>query len=149
MIIRYFTYILFIFTVLSVTTSCSSKRKQEAAQQQKAGPPRPNIKADAYIVTTKVLLDQLDIPGTLVANQTTEIHPEVAGRITHIYFTEGAFVRKGTLLVKLNDADLQAQRRKLLVQSQVARQNENRSEQWTEDQGISRQDYEAQALQVK
>ncbi|MGZ3949479.1 MAG: efflux RND transporter periplasmic adaptor subunit, partial [Flavisolibacter sp.] len=54
----------------------------------------------------------------------------------------------GALLVKLNDADLQAQKRKLLVQLQVARQNENRSEQLLKIQGISKQDYEAVALQV-
>jgi len=148
MIVRIFYFLLLSFFFTSILFSCSSKRKQEAAQQQKGEQKRPPLKADAFIVQTKVLLDQLEIPGSLVANQSTEIHPEVAGRITNIYFKEGAMVSKGTLLVKLNDADLQAQKRKLLVQLQVAKQNESRSEQLLKIQGISRQDYEAQALQV-
>ncbi|MFL5773696.1 MAG: efflux RND transporter periplasmic adaptor subunit [Flavisolibacter sp.] len=148
MIVRIFSFLLLSILLPSFLFSCSSKRKQEAAQQQKGGQKRPPLRADAFIVQTKVLADQLEIPGSLVANQTTEIHPEVSGRITGIYFREGVVVGKGTLLVKLNDADLQAQKRKLLVQLQVAKQNENRSEQLLKIQGISRQDYETQVLQV-
>lgn len=130
-------------------TACNSKKKEATiSAQQKGGGARPPIRADAYIVKTKLLADQLEIPGSLLANQETEIHPEVAGRITGIYFKEGSVVGRGALLVKLNDADLQAQKRKLLVQLEVARQNENRSSQLLKIQGISRQDYEATALQV-
>lgn len=106
------------------------------------------MNADAFIVKPKLLLDNIEIPGTIVSNEATEIHPEVAGLITGIYFKEGAYVSKGALLVKLNDADLQAQRRKLLVQLQVAKQNEERSAQLLKIQGISKQDYEAVSLQV-
>jgi membrane fusion protein, multidrug efflux system len=142
-----------IFSLSILITSCSSDRKKDAQQQQRGGPggaggARPPVRADAYIVKTKLLLDNIEIPGTLLSNEETEIHPEVAGRITGIYFKEGAFVNKGSLLVKLNDADLQAQKRKLLVQLQVAKQNESRSEQLLKIQGISKQDYEAVALQV-
>jgi membrane fusion protein, multidrug efflux system len=146
-----FSSILFGSLVLSIS-SCSSGTKDDAPKQQKGGPGgpggRPPVRADAFIVRTKLLLDNIEIPGSLVSNETTEIHPEVAGRITGIYFKEGGFVNKGALLVKLNDADLQAQKRKLLVQLQVAKQNENRSEQLLKIQGISKQDYEAVALQV-
>jgi membrane fusion protein (multidrug efflux system) len=139
-----------LFSLFFLISSCGSDSKKEAQRQQKGGGPggRPPVRADAYIVHTKLLLDNIEIPGTLVSNESTEIHPEVAGRITGIYFKEGAYVNKGSLLVKLNDADLQAQKRKLLVQLQVAKQNENRSEQLLKIQGISRQDYETVALQV-
>jgi membrane fusion protein, multidrug efflux system len=150
--------LLFSFSLLCALmfsiSSCGSSSKKDTPQG-KVGPGgqggpgnRPPVRADAYIVRTKVLLDNIEIPGSLVSNETTEIHPEVAGRITGIYFKEGAYIGKGALLVKLNDADLQAQKRKLLVQLQVARQNEGRSEQLLKIQGISKQDYEAIALQV-
>src|SRR6478672_1963058 len=152
MILRFFFSFLTAFSLFFLISSCSSDRKKDAQRQQKggAGGPgaRPPARADAFIVRTKLLLDNIEIPGSLVSNETTEIHPEVAGRITGIYFKEGGFINKGALLVKLNDADLQAQKRKLLVQLQVARQNENRSEQLLKIQGISKQDYEAVALQV-
>ena len=146
-----FSFLLTLALVFSIS-SCGSSSKKDPQQQPKGGPDgagnRPPVRADAYIVRTKLLLDNIEIPGSLVSNETTEIHPEVAGRITGIYFKEGGFINKGALLVKLNDADLQAQKRKLLVQLQVARQNENRSEQLLKIQGISKQDYEAVALQV-
>jgi membrane fusion protein, multidrug efflux system len=149
-----FSSIIFLSFVFLIS-SCSSDRKKNAQQQPqgKGGPGGPGgrnapVRADAYIVKTKLLLDNIEIPGTLVSNETTEIHPEVAGRITGLYFKEGSYINRGALLVKLNDADLQAQKRKLLVQLQVAKQNENRSEQLLKIQGISRQDYEAVSLQV-
>ena len=129
--------------------SCGANQKKEAQQQQKAGAAASRaIRADAYIVKTALLADNLEIPGSIVANESTDVHTEVAGRITGILFTEGAFVNKGALLIKLNDADLQAQKRKLQIQLKVARQNESRSAQLLKIQGISRQDYETMALQV-
>src|SRR6187551_638321 len=112
-----FSSIIFLSFVFLIS-SCSSDRKKNAQQQPqgKGGPGGPGgrnapVRADAYIVKTKLLLDNIEIPGTLVSNETTEIHPEVAGRITGLYVKEGSYVNKGALLVKLNDADLQAQKR--------------------------------------
>ncbi len=128
-------------------TGCDSKRKTDVSVQQKAGP-RPPVRADGYVVRTQTMLNNIEIPGTIVANESTEIHPEVAGRVTGIYFREGAFVSRGTLLAKLNDADLRAQLNKLSVQLKIARQNEARSAQLLKIEGISRQDYEMSLLQV-
>jgi len=141
--------ILFISTILLL--SCGdSDRKIQAQQQQRggAGSNRPPVRADAMTVSTSVLLDNIEIPGTIVASEATEIRPEVAGLITGIYFQEGSYVSRGALLFKLNDADLQAQLRKLQVQQRIARQNENRSSELLKIGGISRQDYDATVLQT-
>lgn len=140
-----------LFTAITLFTSCSSsERKKEAQQQQGRGGAgqRPPTRAEAVVVTTSTLLDNIEVPGTIVANEATEIHPEVAGRITGIYFREGSYVSRGSTLFKLNDADLQAQLRKLQVQARIARQNETRSEELLKIGGISRQDYETTQLQV-
>ena len=129
MILRFLFAPCLLFSISFLVGSCSDSKK-DAPQPSRGGPggagARPPVRADAYIVRTKLLLDNIEISGSLVSNEETEIHPEVAGRIIGIYFKEGSFVNKGALLVKLNDADLQAQKRKLLVQLQVARQNEER-----------------------
>jgi len=152
MILRFAFAPVLLFFLAVLIGSCSSDSKKEVQPPQRGGGgregARPPVRADAYIVQTKLLLDNIEISGSLVSNEATEIHPEVAGRIIGIYFKEGSFVNKGALLIKLNDADLQAQKRKLMVQLQVARQNEQRSEQLLKIQGISRQDYESVALQV-
>src|SRR5918993_1059152 len=91
------------------------------------GSQRPPVRADAITVSTSTLNDNIEIPGSIVANETTEIRPEASGLITGIYFKEGSHVGRGALLFKLNDAELQAQLRKLQVQAKIAKQNENRS----------------------
>ncbi|MGE5520360.1 MAG: efflux RND transporter periplasmic adaptor subunit [Candidatus Dadabacteria bacterium] len=146
--IRFLSVILISLISISVISCTSSARKKETEQKFKGGNQRPPVRADAYIAKTSTLFDKIEIPGSIVANESTDIHPEVAGRITGIYFREGSFVGRGALLVKLNDADLQAQKRKLLVQMQIAKQNENRSSELLKIQGISKQDYEATLLQV-
>ena len=125
--------------------SCGSKAKQESQSQQKRGPQAP-LKVEGYIVQTKPVSEQLQIPGTLVAEDETQIHPEVTGRITGLYIKEGAYVSKGALLAKLYDADLQAQKRKLQVQLQIQEQTANRHKQLLNIGGISKEDYENTVL---
>lgn len=127
--------------------ACSSDRKKDAAALQKAGP-RPPAKVDAFIVQTQTVSESIEVSGTLVAGESTEIHPEVSGRIISLNVREGAFVGKGSVLAKLYDADLQAQRRKLEVQLRQAQQTENRYNQLQKIGGISKQDYDVTALQV-
>lgn len=103
---------------------------------------------DGFVVQTQLLSETLEVPGTLVSEDATEIHPEVSGRIISLNVREGAHVGKGAVLAKLYDADLQAQKRKLQVQLQIAQQTENRHEQLLQIGGISKEDYAASALQV-
>src|SRR5687767_15790339 len=98
--------------ISSIIISCGEKKKQEATttatqQQQQA------ITADALIVSTQPLSADIEVPGTILANETTEIHPEISGRVVQLNVREGAFVGKGAMLAKLYDGDLQAQLRKL------------------------------------
>lgn len=143
---------LFISTILFFAffiTSCSStERKKEAAAQQKGGNKPPAPKVDGFIVQTQTVSESLEIPGTLVSEDATEIHPEVAGRIISLSVREGTYVGKGAVLAKLYDGDLQAQKRKLQVQMQIAEQTESRHEQLLKIGGISKEDYAATALQV-
>lgn len=138
-------------SVIFLFSACGSTERKKEAEQRGAGGPggqRPPVRADAIVVSNSTVMDEIEVPGTIVANEATEIHPEIAGRITGIYFREGSSVGKGATLFKLNDADLQAQLKKLQVQERIARQNENRSEALLKIGGISRQDYEATQLQV-
>lgn len=127
--------------------ACSSDRKEKIAATQKQGP-RPPARVDLFVVRTSTVSEAIEVPGTLVADEATEIHPEVSGRITGLYIREGAYVNKGALLAKLYDGDLQAQRRKLEVQLKIAQTTEDRYNQLVQIGGISKQDYDLTALQV-
>lgn len=128
-------------------TACSSERKEKVTAQQKQGP-RPPARVDAFVVQTSTVSESIEVPGTLVADEATEIHPEVSGRVTGLFVREGAQVSKGALLAKLYDGDLQAQRRKLEVQLKIAQTTEDRYNQLVKIGGISQQDYDLTALNV-
>jgi len=138
----------FLAFVSVVAPSCNSKRKTEVTAQQKGGYKPPTPKVDAFVVHPQTVSQTLEIPGTIVSEDATEIHPEMSGRITSLNVREGAHVGKGAVLAKLYDADLQAQKRKLQVQLQIAQQTANRHEKLLEIGGISKEDYAASALQV-
>ncbi|RYZ00476.1 MAG: efflux RND transporter periplasmic adaptor subunit [Chitinophagaceae bacterium] len=125
----------------------ASERKKEAEAQQKAGP-RPAARVDAFVVQTRSLAEQIEVPGTLVASESTEIHPEVSGRIVSLNVREGAVVGQGSLIAKLYDGDLQAQRRKLQVQLRQAQTTVDRYAALEKIGGISKQDLDVAQLQI-
>ncbi|MGB3007357.1 MAG: efflux RND transporter periplasmic adaptor subunit [Chitinophagaceae bacterium] len=132
---------------LSVFTSCGGKKEKKA--DIKAGPAKPPpLKVDGYILKAQLFQENLEIPGSIVANEVAEIHPEVSGRIIQLNVVEGKYVSKGTLLAKLYDGDLRAQLNKLQVQLALAQKTEERQAQLLQIQGISQQDYDISLLQV-
>jgi membrane fusion protein (multidrug efflux system) len=104
---------------------------------------------EGYIVKPKHLSDIVEVSGTLLAQDETVLMPEVSGRITQLNITEGAFVQKGTLLVKLFDADLQAQAVKINAQLFTAKQTAERLKELYGLEGVSQQDYDLATMQVK
>lgn len=142
-------YVLFII-------SCGGKDKKETQGGQAGAPQKqPPLPVEAMVVSTSVLDANIEIPGSILANESTEIHPESSGRLVLLNVKEGSVVGKGTLLAKLYDGDLQARLNSLNVQLQksevqlkIAQQAEDRSSKLLKIQGISQQDYDLAALQV-
>jgi membrane fusion protein (multidrug efflux system) len=136
--------------ILFFISSCGSKTK-------KTDPPKTNNKSAAhggelsvqgYIIYPSVLHSSIEVAGTLLPFEETEIHPEVSGKVTYLSIKEGAHVAKGTLLARLFDGDLQAQLQKLNVQLQVAQKTQERQQELLKIGGISQQDYDLSVLDV-
>ncbi|MBO9618984.1 MAG: efflux RND transporter periplasmic adaptor subunit [Niabella sp.] len=129
---------------IALAFGCKEKKKEApAAQKRGAG------KVDVYIVKTAPFSETIEVPGSVVANEVTEIHPEVSGRVVQLNVREGQFVSRGVMLAKIYDGDLQAQLNKLEAQLKIAQVNENRAQQLVNIQGISKQDYDNSLLAVK
>jgi membrane fusion protein, multidrug efflux system len=137
------TGILFLFFL----SSCGSKSKDPKPAHKEAGAPA-SLAVEGYLVQPSVLNASIEIAGTLLPFEETEIHPEVAGKVTQLSIKEGAVVRKGTILAKLFDGDLQAQLHKLSVQLQIANKTQERQDELLKIGGISQQDYDLSLLNV-
>ncbi|MFN3610533.1 efflux RND transporter periplasmic adaptor subunit [Tepidimonas sp.] len=90
----------------------------------RGGPPAVEVAP----VQTAPIVEEAQAVGTLAARQRVVVRPEVAGRIVAIGFADGAPVRKGQLLVQLDDAlpraELAQAQAQLAVQQANLRRNE-------------------------
>jgi len=127
--------------------SCSNK-KSSAPPPSSGGGPAPVLQVEGLVVKTSAINEIVESSGTILANESTEIRPEISGRITQLNIREGTVVPKGSLLVKIFDGDLQAQLRKLKVQLAIAEKTEERQKELLKIGGIAQQDYDLSALQV-
>ncbi len=78
------------------------------------------LSVNAKIVKPHLLTDEIPVVGSLVPDEEVQLSFETSGKITGIYFEEGSFVKKGTLLAKINDAQLQAELKRLEAQVPLA-----------------------------
>lgn len=106
------------------------------------------IKAEGYVVQLSSMGDEIEVPGSLIAYEGTELHPEVSGRVVVLNIKDGATVEKGSLLLKLFDGDLQAQLKKLQVQLAIREKTEQRQAELLKINGISQQEYDLSVLDV-
>lgn len=106
------------------------------------------ISATGYLVGTSPLSDNVTVPGTIIANEVTEVHPEISGRLTYLNVAEGKAVGKGALIGRIYDGDLQAQLKKLQVQLGLAQRTTQRYAELLKIEGVSKQEYDVQALEI-
>jgi membrane fusion protein (multidrug efflux system) len=135
---------LMLAAVVLLAAGCKEKLKPT----DKFNPNMP-VSVDITVAELQKVDRQIEVNGTVLANDFVELHPEVNGRITFLQIPEGKIVQAGTVLAKLNDADLQAQLEKLKVQLELANINEQRNKQLLNAKGINQSDYDLSLQQVK
>ncbi len=108
----------------------------------KADAPKSAVEVDAATVRVADMPLRLNVIGSLRANETADIAPEVAGRISQIGFREGQSVRKGQLLFQLEDSVYRAQRDQSAAGLEIARSNLKRAREMAERHMISSQSLE-------
>jgi membrane fusion protein (multidrug efflux system) len=126
-------------------SSCGTKDDAFAARARQTGP----IQADGFIVSPQSISEKIEVPGSLLPAEQTQIKSEVNGRIVQLNIQEGSVVQRGALLVKLFDADLQTTLKKLEVQLQIAKKTQERQGELLKISGISQQEYDLVELNVQ
>ncbi|HEX6832864.1 MAG TPA: efflux RND transporter periplasmic adaptor subunit, partial [Rudaea sp.] len=119
-------------------------RSQASAQP---APPPPTVSVAE--VVAKPLRDFEEFTGRLESVTTVQVQPRVAGFIESANFTEGAHVRKGQLLFKIDPRPFQAEVNRLAAQlkraksqSELASLNHERGQQLIAKHVISQQDFD-------
>ncbi len=95
---------------------------QSPAQGQGQGPGGQQggvLPVTGTIAKPSYLTNGIRSAGTLLANEEVDIVSKVSGKVTGVFFKEGSVVKKGALLVKIYDEDLQAQLQRAEIQEKM------------------------------
>jgi membrane fusion protein (multidrug efflux system) len=131
----------FLITVLIFFFSCKHSKKD----QKKVTPP---VSVDVIIAAEENFSTNIEVNGTVLSEEMIELRPEVSGRITYLNIPDGAMVAKGSILAKINDADLQAQLEQQKVQLDLANKTEQRLKKLLAVNGIDQATYDAALNEV-
>lgn len=123
--------------------------KSEPTAPVAGSPGGPPIAIEGYIAKKTEVNDFVEAPGSVIPGEEVEIKSEINAIVTSLPMKEGAYVKKGELIVKLFDADLIAQKTKLNAQLDLARETSKRLAALNDKNGISRQEYDQAVLQVQ
>jgi membrane fusion protein (multidrug efflux system) len=101
-------------------------------------------------VELATLTDDAQAVGSLRSRQSVVLRPEVSGRVTQINFRDAQRVRRGQLLVQLDDQLPMAQVRQAEAEVSIARANHKRNQELVEEKFIAQRavDESAANLQV-
>ncbi|MFY8044822.1 MAG: efflux RND transporter periplasmic adaptor subunit, partial [Rhodoferax sp.] len=100
---------------------------QPAGRSSAPAPARPAGVEVAKVAST-TLQDDAQSVGTLRSRQSVMVRPEVAGRVKSLGFKDGATVRKGQLLVQLDDTLQRAELSQARAQLSIAEANFKRNQ---------------------
>lgn len=122
--------------ILLAVVSCNSKGKELAVKE------RPPVAVEVIVAGSEQVASNVEVNGTVVSNEMVELRPEISGRLTYLNIPDGAKVAQGTVLAKVNDADLQAQLEQQKSQLELATKTESRLSNLLNVNGVNQADYD-------
>ncbi len=97
---------------------------------------------EVVTIIRRDLAETLNVVGSLAANESATLRTETAGAVREILFEEGQAVKKGQVLVKIDDADLRAQMAQTESRFRVAEATLQRNEALLKTQFITQADFD-------
>jgi membrane fusion protein (multidrug efflux system) len=89
--------------------------------------PRGPVQVEAEKAQTMPLAEEVFAVGTLRANESVMVRPEMAGRVVQVRFSDGAQVKQGDLLIALDGSVLSAQAEQTRAELALSRANHERT----------------------
>jgi len=117
-------------------------QEKKTGKSEKNGGDKKSLPVSVYIADLFKAEDAIIQPGSLVANERVEMASELSGRVISINFDEGQSVKKGDILVKLNDDELQSQLVRAEYQYTLLEEKLERQKILLSKEAVSREDYD-------
>ncbi len=117
----------------------SSSTKNNAAA---GGPRDQSMSVRMQVIQSEKMGDKVLTVGSILSNEEIEVRSEISGKVEKIYFKEGARIKKGDALLKINDAEPQAQFARARYRQALAEQEAERKRQLFERKLTSQEEYD-------
>ena len=119
--------------------ACSNAPKHN--QTMGKGMNAPQV-ANYIVLHDTTIQDVIQITGTIQAEESVALRPEMSGKVVKVLFNEGSSVKQGDLLLKINDEELKAQYQRAAARLKLAEAQEYRQRVLLKKEAISQQEYD-------
>jgi len=136
-----------LITLISLSLILPACKEKKTGDTAATLAPRP-VEVNAVVAIPQMLENKIFSTGNILANEEVEIRAEIPGRVTSINFQEGTIVKKGDLLVHINDSELQAELKKLLLDEKLAQEDVYRKEKLLELKAVSQEELDISQSQL-
>jgi len=131
-------------SLAALLIACKGKKDTPSPTGKNQGP----TIVDVIIAGSSNITNTIEVSGAVVPNEMININPEISGRLLYLNIPDGGRVAQGTVLAKINDADLQASLNKTKVLLDMAQKTEQRLKKLLDIKGINQADYDVAFNQV-
>ena len=136
---KFVSFLILLFSISFFSCKNDKPSTQQGAQKQGGG---ETLKVQGIIAGQVSRTENITTTGTVLPGEKVDRKSEMSGRVVQMNFKEGTFVKKGQTLVKLDDATLQAKRKKILLQIELEVIKEKRQKQLLSAKAISQEEYD-------
>ncbi|WP_438483567.1 efflux RND transporter periplasmic adaptor subunit [Oleiharenicola lentus] len=126
----------FAFASLALVFSAGCSKKSASATAAASNAPQKQP-VEVVAVERRDLVESLSLVGSLAPNETAQLRAEISGQVLSVLFEEGQQVKKGQVLLKVDDSELRAQLAQAESRLKLAELNYKRSQDLTEARSLS------------
>ncbi|MBL3657394.1 efflux RND transporter periplasmic adaptor subunit [Fulvivirga sediminis] len=120
----------------------SNNENEAPATENQSDKTNKKLPVSALVLQKGALNNTLRSTGSLLANESIELKAEVSGIVESIHFKEGQKVKKGQLLLTINDDEILAEIEKLKFTRKLNEDITDRQQKLLAKEAISKEEYE-------
>jgi membrane fusion protein, multidrug efflux system len=139
----------FVITGCGPKTDANAKQDKPAAQQAAPAPKPSGLPVKAEAVTVGKVVDEITAVGSLLAEESVMIRPEIDGRIVGLHFQEGQAVSAGQRLVTIDSSEYEAQLAAVEADLRTEQQRFERTQELFQQKFISKEALDVQRGSVE
>jgi membrane fusion protein (multidrug efflux system) len=142
--------ILYILIVLAILAALAIPKISFTDENDAVRPEfKQQIEVKAKVIVPQSLSEDFFASANLLSYESVMLRSETSGKIIEMNIEEGRAVKEGELLIKINDAELQAQKKQAEKRIELLEDKEYRLKNLLKKEGVSQEEYDIALNELK